>query len=227
MSFNTSETVTPVSVLKSRALSDDLFNSIRRLELDGPTLGSVAPSDVSILNARVLDSNMLYGWTYDWAMEKPIPDALARSRFFYNSRPDFTNATAFPDIPVGAKCDFIYFYQRLNLSTSLGASGISDVPTTWRNATKAYRINMERTDLTSAQQVGIVQGIEREIAEGMSSEYVSTLLTTRIIDFEHASAGANQPLVQADLVAEGWAIINASQMDKTINGFRWRVLHNS
>ena len=86
---------------------------------------------------------------------------------------------------------------------------------------------MERQELTSAQQVSIVQGIEREIAAGMSSAYTATATTTRFVAFNSAAAGANEALVQADLEALGWSIVNATQMDKTINGFRWRVLHNS
>lgn len=228
MAFNTSDTVEPKSSLQGRALSDDMFTAMRRLEIDGPTLaGGVAPNDLAVLNSKTSDATLLYSSTYDWPMENPIPDAMAKSRFFYNTRPDFTNATVFPDIPVGTNCNFIYFYQRQNTATSLGASGISDVPTTWRNATMAYRINMERTELSGAQQVGIVQGIEREMANGMSSAYVSTSTTTRQIDFQSRSTGANDGLVQADLEALGWSIVNATQMEKLINGFRWRVLHNA
>ena len=148
---------------------------------------------------------------------------------------DFSNVTgaaSLPDIPPTA-----HPFTRLRLSiresagNSIGSAGITDVPLTWRNAVDIRTIYMERQELTSAQQVSIVQGIEREILAGMSSAYTATGTTTRFISLNSAAAGANESLVQADLEALGWSVVNATQMEKMIDAgggpFRWRVLHNS
>jgi len=234
MSFLVSDTVTAksslVNALNQRfsthlvdargALNDqnslnDYFN----------TLVKVAPEFKNVQGVYYLDAALA------------LPDSFWRTnanlRYLYFL--DFANVTgvaSLPDIPSTA-LDF----TRLRLSirrgagNSIGAAGITDVPLTWRNATAIRTIYMERQELTSAQQVGIVQGIEREILAGMSSAYTAASTATRFIAFNSAAAGANEPLVQSDLEALGWTIVSATQMEKLIdagNGpFRWRVLHNA
>ena len=169
---------------------------------------------------------------YNFDASLTLPDSFweiaGNLKYLYNM--DFSNVTgtaSLPDIPPTT-----YPFTRLRLSiresagNSMGSAGITDVPLTWRNAADIRTIYMERQELTAAQQVSIVQGIEREILAGMSSAYTSTSATTRFIALNSAATGANEDIVQPDLEALGWSIVNATQMDKTINGFRWRVLHN-
>ena len=173
------------------------------------------------------------GGNYYHEMQYDLPETFwtLDNNFKYLFYLDFeTNVTTpvLPDIPVNAD-----LFTRLNVSlrhatgNSMGSNGVDQIPLTWRNALNTYQIFFERQELSSAQQVSLVQGIEREVLAGMSSAYTSTSTTRRYIDFQQTAAGANDPLVQADLVALGWTIVNATQMEKIINGFRWRVLHNS
>lgn len=212
----------------------DAWRGLRAIDFDGRELPNAAISqDVSdVLEANTLTNRFLYFTAYRIAMSEPIPDFLKSIRFSYYLQCDWTGVTAFPDAPASAPAlDYLFYYQRVDTASSLGTTGISDVPTNWRNYSGLFRINLERNELTSAQQVGIVNGIEREILAGLSEAYTSTSTTNRYIDFQNTSSGANDTLVQADLVAQGWTVVNANQMEKFIsaNGAtarRWRVLHN-
>jgi len=219
--------------LLTRAMSNEFFAGMRRIELDGREMpNGMSIADETILAAKTSASRFLYGQTYRWPMSQSVPEVIMNRRFVYNIQPDMTGAAALPDIPAGATAvDYIYIYQRISAANSLGGAGVIDVPITWRNATGAFRIVLERTELTSPQQVTIVQGIEREILAGLGSAYTSTSTTARFIDLASGSSGANAGLDQAALVVLGWTIINATQMFKMISSDggtprRWRILHN-
>lgn len=172
------------------------------------------------------------GGNYYHEMQFNLPEIfwLLDNNFKYLFYLDFENVAnpVLPDIPANPD-----EFSRLNISirhatgNSMGSNGVDQIPTTWRNAVSTYQVFFERQELTSAQQVSLVEGIEREVLAGMSSAYVVTSARARYIDFNQTAAGANDPLIQADLEALGWTIVNANQMEKIINGFRWRVLHNS
>lgn len=223
-----------IEELEERALSDEFYAGIRAIDLDGRYLPTgLSAEDEAILENKTIDSRFLYSTTYRWPMDQGVPDILMDRRFTYHLQPIATGVTVFPDIPPGSTAiDYIYIYQRATAATSYGgATTIADVPTTWRNATGAFRVLMERMDLTSAQQTGIVQGIEREILAGMSQAYTSTSTTARYIDFQSGSTGANIALDTTALVADGWTVVNANQLEKFISAGgatarRWRVLHN-
>jgi len=226
--------VTIYNKYRDLALDAEAWGSIRRFSIDGRRLtGSTITQEFSdALERNVDQATLLYFYTYRVSIAGGIPEFIKSFRFNYNIQPNWTGATAFPDAPASAPLvDYLYYYQRINSASSLGATGISDVPTTWRNYTGAFRFNLERNELSSAQQEGIVNGIEREILAGMSSSYLSNSQTARYIDFANNSAGANAALDQTAMVANGWSIINGSQMEKFItnpnNGtaYRWRILH--
>jgi len=221
---------------RDNALTDEAFSSLRRIEIDarGYPNSRINDAFVEKLKAKTADNVLLYTTTYRPKISEGMHEFLVSgTRFTYILQADWTGATAFPHAGVDSGIvDYVYYYQRISSETSLGATTISDVPTTWRNYTGAFRFVLERNELSSAQQIGIVAGIEREILAGMSSAYTSTSTTTRYVDFQQASTGPNDALVQADLVALGWTIVNAAQLEKFIvnpvNGvaYRWRVLHN-
>lgn len=172
-------------------------------------------------------------------MSLTIPDNFwtkdsAYIYFYYCDWSNVTGTASLPDIPV-VNSDFVrvYFNVRRAAGNSIGSAGINDVPITWRNAKDWYYFNFQRQELSSAQQVGIVEGIEREILAGLSENYTSTSTTARVITFSSTSTGRNDALVQADLVALGWTIISPTILSKTIInpsngvGYVWRVQHTN
>lgn len=174
----------------------------------------------------------VYGHYYYDPSLYSLPDGFwqinANSRYLYFM--DFSNAVdpKLPDVPVNPNpFTRLWCNLRRAAGNSMGSNGVDEIPLTWRNLVDTYDFRFERQELSSAQQVNLVEGMEREILAGLSSNYVATSTTTRIIDFQSAASQANDPIVQADLEALGWSIVNATQMEKIINGFRWRVLHNS
>lgn len=216
-------------------LPPSAWKSMRRVEIDGRELENGAISQITSdhMEANTLTSIFLYMQTYRINMDQPIPDFIKSRRFTYFLQSDWTGATQFPEAPASAPdTDFLYYWQRVNFATSMGgATTISDVPTSWRNYTGLYRINLERNELSSDQQVGIVNGIVREIQAGLGRNYTATSTTNRIIDFDNGNSGANDVLNQADLVAQGWTITDVDELERffpDINGVnrRWRVLHN-
>lgn len=222
------------NITKTRALSEQTLGDLRRLSVDAEGLDAY-PDDLADLIASYADpTQLLYHYTYRLKMSATaIPEnAFKAARFFYHYQPDWTGATSMFDVPIEASIvDCLYLTQRRNAASELRNSIISDVPTSWRNMTGAYRFVFERIGATAAQQLGIIAGMEREIIAGLSSAYTSTSTATRYIDFQSTSAGANDPILQTALVAAGWTIINANQVEKMIssNGAtarRWRVLHN-
>lgn len=222
--------------LLTRAMSNEFFRGIRRLELDGREMpNGMSVADEAVLTAKTVASRFLYGQTYRWPFAQEVPEIIMNRRYIYQTQPDMTGAVALPDIPEGSNAvDYIYIYQRISAANSLGGAGVIDVPMTWRNATGAFRIVLERTELTSAQQGTIIQGIEREIIAGLGSAYTSTSTTARYIDLASGSSGANDALDAATialLVASGWVAVNATQLEKFISSDgatarRWRVIHN-
>ena len=216
-------------------LPADVWGSIRDIQFDGRQLANAEiPADIGAkFQANTLANTFLYFRSYRLDISRPLHDYFLSRRFIYVLQSDWTDATQFPEAPASAPdTDLLYYYQRIDTATSLGASGIADIPTSWRNYTGLYRIVLERNELTSAQQVGIVAGIEREILAGLGGLYTSTSTTARFIDFQSNSAGANDALVQADLVALGWTVVNATQLEKFLpdangNNRRWRVLHQN
>ena len=160
----------------------------------------------------------------------PIGDEVWTSlKRIYFTRNDYSVAGAgLPELPAFAlpKLEWLYVYLSASTAKSMGTNDITDVPLTWRNGVNISRINMQRNQLTSAQQVKIVGEIEREILAGMSSAETSTGTLLRIIDFRSTASLPNLGLVQADLAAFGWTITSTDEMTKTINGFVWTVRHN-
>lgn len=179
----------------------------------------------TVLGAYYLDASLNVPSEL-WEMDS------AYKYLYYLDWSNVTGTASLPDIPSTAdNFSRLYINVRRTTGNSMGSAGISDVPTTWRNAKDLYRISFERQELTSAQQLGIIAGLEREILAGLCENYTSTSTTARIIDFQSASTGANDDLIQADLVALGWTVVNATTLRKDIasNGGtprRWRVLHN-
>ena len=238
MAFNTSDTVTPVSELNAdlglltRTLGQVMVNDT--VDARGGLNTQQAIDEYYEMKLRFDDgvkttSALFY---FDGSLTLPAEFWMLKARFksvfYYDvSGQDNPSLPDIPDLSLNPTPVERISFNIMSASGSFGEAGIDDIPTTWRNLTRIRLLAFERQELTSAQQVGIVQGIERELAAGMSSLYTVTTTTTRIIDFQSTSSGANGGLIQADLVALGWSIVNATQMDKTINGFRWRVLHNA
>lgn len=209
--------------------------SLRAIDIDGRELeNGVIPQDFAdVLEENTLPTRFLYMTGYRVNIAGGIPDFLLQQRFTYYLQSDWTGATTLPDAPTNSTdVDYVYYYQRVNTASSLGATGISDVPTTWRNYSDLFRINLERNELSEAQQLGIIDGIEREILAGMGQSYTSTSTTTRLIDFANASSGANAEITKAELQARGWDDVSATESEKLfpdINGDlrRWRLQHNA
>ena len=224
------------SEVESRAFSANTWASIRRIGFDGRELlgNEFSSTDGQVLDVNTDDARFLYlSEVYRFDMTKPIPDILANRRFTYFLQCDWTNATQLPEAPlVGAEnVDYLYYYQRSTSATSLGSTTISDVPTTWRNYTGIFRIVLERNELTAAQQLGIIDGIERELLAGMGASYTSASLTSRYVDFQQTTSGPNAVLLESDLLARGWIRINDNRVYKDfpdINGVprRWGILYN-
>ena len=66
----------------------------------------------------------------------------------------------------------------------------------------------------------------------MGGLYASGSATTRQIDFANTGTGANEALDTTDLLAAGWTVAAAGQLEKFFpddNGTsrRWRILHNT
>ena len=178
----------------------------------------------------------VYGFYY-LDLNLAIPDDFWRKNaayyyLYYMDWSNVTGAASLPEIPANPD-NFarLYFNVRRGTNNSMGSAGIDDVPTSWRNAKSVYTFYFQRQELTSAQQTGIVKGIEREILAGMSEDYTSTSTTTRIIGFNSSSSGRNAALDKTDLLADGWTVSNSTTLQKNIvnpkNGvaYRWRVLH--
>lgn len=222
------------SPYKSTSLKNS-WSSLRAIDIDGRELenGVIPQNFADVLQENTLTTRFLYVTGYRINIAGGIPDFLLQLRFTYYLQPDWTGATVFPDAPPNSgDVDHIYFYHRINTATSLGTTGISDIPTTWRNYTGLLRINLERNELSEAQQLGIIDGIEREISAGMGQSETSTSTTSRIIDFANTSAGANAAISKAELQARGWDDVSATESEKffpDINGDlrRWRLQHNS
>lgn len=211
--------------------------SLRRIDFNGSVLPSgVIPQETSDFYEANTVNNVLYLFTgYRLFMANdPIPDFLKSVRLQYIQQGNWTGATKFPDAPIdpalASHVDYLYYYQIINSASSMGTAGINDVPTSWRRYTGVYRIFLERNELSEAQQLGILDGIDREITAGMGSAYTSGSTTARYIDFQSASSGANAPITKAELQARGWLDVNANESEKffpdnTATLRRWRILH--
>ena len=235
VSVASAEIYTP---FKATSLNDGFMQGLQRIYLYGDEIdgGVVTQRDSDVLEANTNPARFAYFYGYRFKLtDNPLTEFLKSQRFFYAVQWDFTGATVLPDAPIDAtgasNVDYVYYYIALNQATSLGSTAINDVPTTWRKYRGTFRFVFERQFMTEQQQLGIIDGLEREILAGAGEDYTSTSTTTRIIDFEHASSGANDPITKAELQARGWTDVNASQSEKFFNDIngtprRWRVLHN-
>lgn len=244
MAFRTSDTVVAKSALVADQANFNFLKSVlgstkNNIALDARDFLNDSQENVDNYYQAMIDYDagdivLSQGHYYhDAALKLPDNFWLLPARYKYVYYYDLSNAVdkVLPDIPVGIggsdQVERLSFILRRAAGNSFGSHGVDDIPTTWRNAVDVRTILLERQELTSAQQVGIMAGVEREVLAGMSSNYTATATTTRFVDFQNTSTGANDALVQADLVALGWNIINATSMNKVIAGFTWRVLHNS
>lgn len=164
-------------------------------------------------------------------MTKAVPPSLllTPTSIFYTSC-DFSSPEAvLPSVPEGT--DTLFYYIRVprtvgSNSWGLSAPHLNDVGTTFRNGRDFRRIIFERNEMTSEHQISLIQSLEREILEGMGQDYLSTADNVRWLDFASNSSGANDPIDVAALEALGWAVVNATTMNKVINGDTWQVFHN-
>jgi hypothetical protein len=220
--------------LTTRALSTEFFGAIRGIDINGLVLtNGVSAEDEAVLQANTNSNIFLNARPYRFTItSNGLSDFVLSSRYIYNLQANYAGATQMPDAPANATLvDYWYDYQTHLNGDSIGDVGINDVPTTWRNMTGVFRFQFERNELTEAQQLGIIDGIEREILAGMGQSYTSTSTTARYIDFQSALSGANDDITKPELEARGWTTINASQSFKFFNDIngtarRWRVFHN-
>ena len=176
-------------------------------------------------------------WNYFLDFSLTLPDSFWEldTLFVYMLSTNFSNPwSRLPDIPVTADN-----FQRLHFRISsvawawMWSNWVDQIPTTWRNAKGVFAFNFERQELSSDQQVSLIEWYEREILAGMWEDYVSTSTTDRQIDLQSTSTRRNDSLVAADLVALGWTIVNSTQLEKMLinpsNGvaYRHRIIHNS
>lgn len=215
----------------------EVLPALRAIDFDGRELvdGKIPQRISDVLENNTLPNRFLYFTTYRASgADDAVPDFLKTIRFNYHLQPDWTGVTVLPDAPAtgAGTVDYLYYYQRQNVASSMGTAGIIDVPTNWRNYTGAFRFFFERNELSEAQQLGILDGIEREILAGMGMSYTSTSTTARYIDFQNGSAGANAAITKAELISRGWTTVNVNQSEKFFNDIngtprRWRVLHQA
>ena len=219
--FNTSESPDAPAVASLTAEDASHFRQVEwNADFDPAFVTEVSPH---LTNVDIVRFSQM-------PITKPIPaEAYRHPRVFYitQSNWDVPDA-AIPDIPVDNEFTFFYLYLRTSSATSWGVAApqLDDVPTSWRNARNCFRITLERNEFTSAHQVSLVASIEREILAGLGADYVAASTTARLIDFRQTAAGANDPLIQADLEALGWTVASASRMTKLLNGFTWNIDHN-
>ena len=223
----------------NRAVSENTWSHLRQFELDARDADFTQDNMDDLGETLELYTDPLrFLWNSTYRLKIAsitLPDSYLRAtRYLRLTQADFTGATALFDVPAGTgdNIDYVYIQQRISAASSMGTAGIADIPTTWRNMTGVFRFIIERQDLTEAQQLGILDGLEREILAGMSELYTSTSTTNRFIDFQSTSTGANAAITKAELQARGWTDVNVNQSEKFIssNGAtarRWRVLHNA
>ena len=211
-----------------------------------PDVATITPSDAgAIYNigflgqapdsfnkvAESLSPNVSSFSLFQGDMSKPVPpNLLSTPASIFYTQCDFSSPdAALPEIPAG--CDSVFVYIRIPQNVGVNTWGaaapqLNDVGTTWRNGRQFRRLIFERSELTSAHQIALVQSLEREILAGMGADYVSTSDTVRWIDFESSLSGANDPLDVAAMEALGWSVDSATVMSKVIDGDNWRVFHN-
>ncbi len=222
---------------KQTSMSEETYGTIRRLSFDMRqyTNGVIPQEDVDVLEEHTT-ANFIYLYTYRAeAALNPIPDYLMSRRIQYHLQWDWTGATALPDAPVDTtqaeNVDNLFYYQSFSVATAMGGTTIADVPTSWRRYRGLYRIVFERNRLTEAQQLGILDGIEREIDAGLGKDYFSNNANVRQIDFQHNST-PNDPITKIELQNRGWVDVSATQSEKFFNDSngvsrRWTIYHNS
>lgn len=178
-----------------------------------------------------------YYWIYFYKLATWIPPDYWRigKGYAYLLYLDFTWYTwTVLNLWIPVDCDNstrLYLHVARTTTNNMWAQGIMSFDNTLRNLRNNYFINLERQNLSEAQQISLLESIRTEIENGMWFDYQDASTTARLIDFQSTSSHRNDLVTESALVAIGWTKLNSSQYYKYILqnwvNKRWRVLINN